>query len=99
MSKTHYRLQNNIHAMFEELSSRRYFPLKKKRTKIERKKKDGERRKTKKKGGGGRGEELSRLLHVSKWYVDCTVCRREKPLHSTAFSATHLNSEITSTAT
>lgn len=55
MSKTHYRLQNNIHAMFEELSSRRYFPLKKKRTKIERKK-DGERRKTKKKGAGGRGK-------------------------------------------
>lgn len=95
MPTTHYRLQNNIHTMFEELSSRRYFPLKK-RTKIERKK-DGERRKTKKKGGGG--EELSRLLHVSKWYVDCTVCRREKPLHSTAFSATHLNSKITSTAT
>lgn len=95
MPTTHYRLQNNIHAMFEELSSRRYFPLKKKNK--NRKKKRRREAKNKKKGGGG--EELSRLLHVSKWYVDCTVCRREKPLHSTAFSATHLNSKITSTAT
>lgn len=62
MPTTYYRLQNNIHAMFEELSSRRYFPLKK-RTKIERKK-DGERRKTKKKGGRGRTLQVVTRVQV-----------------------------------
>lgn len=84
MSKTHYRLQNNIHAMFEELSSRRYFPLKKKRTKIERKKKDGERRKTKKKRGRGEGGRT--LQVVTRVQVICGLyslsTRKASSFHS-----------------
>lgn len=61
MPTTRYRLQNNIHAMFEELSSRRYFPLKKKNK--NRKKKRRREAKNKKKGGG-RGRTLQVVTRV-----------------------------------
>lgn len=67
MPTTHYRLQNNIHAMFEELSSRRYFPLKKKNK--NRKKKRRREAKNKKKGGEGKNSPGCYTCPSDMWIV------------------------------